>query len=146
MEERKRCAYCGRFFRPDRRVGDRQKSCSSPQCRVRRKKEAQERWLAANPGYFRGRYGNTKHWREFHPEYQRLWRARRREIQDKIRKKSPMESLRLVIPAKWFKGEIQDEIRLVRQCGCGFFVTGEVVRDTRHDGALAKGQATIGSS
>jgi hypothetical protein len=31
----------------------------------------------------------------------------------------------LVIPERMLKNEIQDEIRLVRQCGCGSYVAGE---------------------
>jgi hypothetical protein len=30
----------------------------------------------------------------------------------------------LVIPEKMLKNEIQDEIRLVRRCGCGSYVAG----------------------
>ena len=136
MEKRKKvkrnkCAYCGRFFKPDYRIGDRQKSCKSEACRLRRKKESQRKWLEANPGYFRGRYENTKKWRRIHPGYQKLWRAKKREIQDEIPSKSSIKTMRLVVPEKWFKGEIQDEIRFVRQCGCGFFVTGKGVQDTR---------------
>jgi len=41
----------------------------------------------------------------------------------------------LMIPERMLKNEIQDEIRLVRQCGCGFYVAGgeNGVRDTRFD-------------
>ena len=131
---RKRCAFCGRFFKPDYRVGDRQKSCPSSQCRAKRKQDSQRKWVQTNPGYFKDRYENTKQWRKSHPDYQRRWRARRREIQDKIPLQSPIKTLRLVIPVKYFKGEIQDEIRLVRQCGCGFFVVGEGMQDTSRDG------------
>jgi hypothetical protein len=131
--EQKRCIYCGRFFKPDRRVVKRQKSCKDKGCRSKLKKESQRRWLEANPGYFRGRYPNTKQWRESNPGYQRAWRAKRRKIQDEIPPKKPLITLRLVIPEKWLKGEIQDEIRLERQCGCGFFVTGRGMRDTRRD-------------
>lgn len=129
--QQKRCVYCGRFFRPDYRVKDRQKSCKSKQCQARRKKESQRRWLEKNPGYFRGRYPNTKEWRERNPDYQRRWRAKRREIQDEISPEKQVKTIRLVVPGEWFKGEIQDEIRFVRQCGCGFFVTGRGVQDTR---------------
>jgi hypothetical protein len=130
---RKRCVYCGRFFKPDYRVGDRQKSCRSSECRSKRKRESQRRWVEANPGYFQGRYENTKQWRKLHPDYQRRWRAKRREIQEEIPCKSPIKTIRLLIPVKYFKGEIQDEIRLVRQCGCGFFVAGKAMQDTRQD-------------
>jgi hypothetical protein len=119
----KRCIYCGRFFKPDYRVKVKQKSCQSLECRTKRKKESQRRWVKANPGYFKGRYENTQAWRKGHPDYQRQWRAKRREIQDEIPATTPMKSIRLVIPVKYFKGEIQDEIHLVRQCGCGYFVT-----------------------
>jgi hypothetical protein len=129
--QQKRCVYCGCFFRPDYRVKDRQKSCKSKQCQARRKKESQRRWLEKNPGYFRGRYPNTKEWRERNPDYQRRWRAKRREIQDEIFPEKQVKTIRLVVPERWFRGEIQDEIRFVRQCRCGFFVTGRGVQDTR---------------
>lgn len=122
----KRCIYCGRFFKPDYRVKERQKSCKSPKCSDKRKKESQRRWVEANPEYFKGRYENTKAWRRLHPDYQRKWRAKQREIQDEIPSTTPIKSIHLVIPVKYFKGEIQDEIRLVRQCGCRYFVTRQV--------------------
>ena len=37
----------------------------------------------------------------------------------------PVRTMVLVIPERMLKNEIQDEIRLVRQCGCGFYVAGE---------------------
>jgi hypothetical protein len=58
------------------------------------------------------------------PNYQRQWRKKRREIQDEIMPEIPVKTLRLVIPAGFFETEIQDEIRLVRRCGCGSWVTG----------------------
>lgn len=125
--QQKRCAYCGRYFKPDPRVGDRQKSCKDNKCQAKRKKEGQKKWLEDNPGYFKGRYANTKEWRRNNLDYQRKWRAKRREIQDEIPQGKPIKTLRIVVPEKWLKGGIQDEIRLVRQCGCGFFVAGVVV-------------------
>jgi hypothetical protein len=132
-EQQKRCVYCGRYFRPDKRIGDRQKVCKDKACQARRKKDSQRRWLESNPGYFKGRYDFVKQWRKEHPDYQRRWRAKRREIQDEIPPVKPIRTIRLVIPAEWFKGEIQDEIRLKRQCGCGFFVAGVGMQDTRSD-------------
>src|SRR4030043_2141939 len=129
--QQKRCVYCGRYFRPDKRIGDRQKVCKDKACQARRKKDSQRRWLESNPGYFKGRYDFVKQWRVEHPDYQRRWRAKRREIQDEIRPAKPIRTIRLVIPAEWFKGEIQDEIRLKRQGGGGFFFTGGGGRVTR---------------
>lgn len=131
--QQRRCLYCGRYFKPDSRVGERQKCCKDKVCQARRKKESQRRWLEANHGYFKGRYEYVKQWRKEHPDYQRRWRAKRREIQDEISPSKPILIIRLAIPAKLLKGEIQDEIRLVRQCGCGFFVAGQGMQDTRLD-------------
>ncbi len=139
--EQKRCICCGRYFKPDSRVGKRQKACKDKTCQTTRKMGNQKTWLESNQGYFQGRYAYVKQWRKDNPDYQRRWRAKRREIQDEIPLSNPIRTIRLVIPAKWFKGEIQDEIRLKRQCGCGFFVTGAGMQDTRSD--CRSGQAEI---
>jgi hypothetical protein len=130
-----RCVYCGRYYRPDPRARRHQRSCTDPKCRAKRKRESQRRWVEANPDYFKGRYVNVKEWRKKHPDYQRLWRKKVREIQDGIPPAEPVRTMVLVIPEKMLQDEIQDEIRLVRQCGCGFYVAGgeKRLRDTRFD-------------
>lgn len=55
MTNRRPCRYCGRWFTPDKRVGERQISCAKAQCRQERKTEAQSKWLARNPEYFHER-------------------------------------------------------------------------------------------
>jgi len=120
----KRCVYCGRFYKPDPRARMVQKSCQNPTCRAKRKRESHKRWLEANPNYFKGRYSEVKAWRKKHPDYQRLWRKKVREIQDEILPEKPVRTMVLVIPDNILQNEIQDEIRLVRQCGCGFYVAG----------------------
>src|SRR5450756_2384875 len=52
----KRCLFCGRYFTPDYRVKDRQKSCRRPECRKARKKIAQVAWVNKNPLYFADLY------------------------------------------------------------------------------------------
>ena len=130
----KRCIYCRQSFKPDPRVGDRQKSCKERRCQKRRKGESQKRWVEDNPGYFQGRYAYVREWRKRNPDYQRLWRATRRdEIQDEMPPENPVITIRLVMPEIWPVGEIQDEIRLVRHCECGVFVAGGLLQDTRRD-------------
>lgn len=122
----KRCEFCGRYFVPDRRVGDRQRACSRQECKKARKQSAQRRWVDANPGYFCGRYPELKErrlkQRSLEPEV----------IQDTIPPAKPL--LRLVL---WVPGTrlsmIQDEITLRRLTGCEFAATGvsrRMIKDT----------------
>src|SRR6266566_129626 len=46
------CRICRRWFRPDPRVGARQRACSNPSCQKARHQQAQARWCARNPDYF----------------------------------------------------------------------------------------------
>lgn len=127
------CAICGRFFRPDRRQGDKQKSCPRAQCRKERKRRSQKAWTAQNPAYFQGRYENTKLWRRQNPAYQKQWRRKRREIQDAIGDVSPLRTVRILVPVKSLLGEIQDTIWMEESCTCGVMAMGWGMQDTRHD-------------
>jgi hypothetical protein len=108
----KRCQFCGRFFIPDYRVGERQKACRREGCRQARKRLAQQSWCAKNPGYFQGRYPYVKEWR------QRKKAAVRPSgpemIQDEILPSKPLLRLILLIPGEK-EGMIQDKIVLQRQ-------------------------------
>ena len=51
-DARKRpCTICRHWFRPDPRVGARQRACRKPECQVARRKQTQARWRAANASY-----------------------------------------------------------------------------------------------
>jgi hypothetical protein len=110
-----RCKYCGMFFKPDYRHRHNQKACSRNECRRKRKKEAQKRWLERNADSFRGRYINVKEWRKTHPDYQRNRRRRQkvREIQDAIPEVITAKTIHLPKPGEWLEREIQDTIPLV---------------------------------
>lgn len=73
-EERK-CLFCGKLFRADRRNAWHQKFCSEPGCRKAAKAESQRAWRAKpeNQDYFRGpeHVARVQRWRAGHPEY---WR------------------------------------------------------------------------
>src|ERR1022692_883439 len=51
-EARKRpCRICRRWFRPDPRVGVRQRACHAPECQTARRQKTQASWRSRNPGY-----------------------------------------------------------------------------------------------
>jgi hypothetical protein len=51
-DARKRpCTICRHWFRPDPRIGARQRACRKPECQAVRRKQTQARWRAANAGY-----------------------------------------------------------------------------------------------
>lgn len=111
----KRCHFCGRFFRPDLRVGPRQKACRREACRKARKLLAQHRWMERNPGYFRGRYPYVKQWR--------VGRTRPM-IQDEMTPKKPLYKMIFLIPGGLRREMIQDEILFRRIDNTTFTATG----------------------
>lgn len=108
------CEVCQQLFRPDHRVGPRQRVCGKLECKQERKRRAQRDWLRRNPGYFKGRYPMLKIWLAEHPNYLKEYRIRRKDfgskeaffdIQDKLtyNKNSLLTTLHGIV-------DIQDEI------------------------------------
>ena len=55
-EARKRpCSICRRWFRPDARIGARQRTCRNPNCQKARRRKKQQVWRANHPDYFNAR-------------------------------------------------------------------------------------------
>jgi hypothetical protein len=50
--KKKPCRICRKWFLPDVHVGDRQRTCSRPECQVARRKKTQAAWRNRNPDYF----------------------------------------------------------------------------------------------
>ena len=51
-EARKRpCTICRRWFRPNARVGDRQRACGNAECQTARRQKTQANWRNRNPAY-----------------------------------------------------------------------------------------------
>jgi hypothetical protein len=99
----KRCLFCGRYFTPDYRVKEKQKSCGRPACSKARKKTAQQEWVKKNPDYFADLYET----------YVKPWRRRRGMIKDEIPTARPLQRLIILIPDDKVR-MIKDEIRLKR--------------------------------
>src|SRR5260370_41124779 len=45
------CRICRRWFRPDPRVGVRQRACHAADCQTARRQKTQASWRSRNPGY-----------------------------------------------------------------------------------------------
>ena len=124
QSQQKHCQFCGRFFRPDIRVGERQIACARDECRRLRRRKAQREWVAKNPGYYCGRSAETTAWRLANPGYQAARRRRLVELQDEIPCNSSIITIHLAITDKTLKVELQDEIRRQKSLGHGFIVAG----------------------
>ena len=123
--QQKRCSICGRFFRPNDRVGNRQISCKRPECQKERRRRQQKKWRKANPDYFQGRYEYLKEWRKHNPGYQKSWRAKRVcEIQTQIAPVTPIKSMRLNIRADLEIGEIQTLVLTLLKSRQALWITG----------------------
>jgi len=49
---KKPCSICHRWFRPDARVGKRQRACGRADCQAAHRRKMQAVWRARNPDYF----------------------------------------------------------------------------------------------
>ncbi|MGR3218555.1 MAG: hypothetical protein ACUZ8H_01890 [Candidatus Anammoxibacter sp.] len=120
-----RCMCCGLYFRPDNRVGDRQKSCKRDRCQKKRQKIQQKKWRAANKDYFKGRYEYVKQWRKAHPKYQKELREQKADkIQTQIPPVKSIVSVRLNIRTDLDLGEIQTLVLTLVNAGQSLWVTG----------------------
>jgi hypothetical protein len=123
--QQKRCMGCGRYFRVDNRVGNRQKNCKHIECQKKRRQRQQTNWRKANEDYFRGRYEYVKQWRLEHPEYQKQWRAKKAcEIQTQIPPVKSITSIRLNTRMDLDFGEIQTLVLTLVKAGQSLWVTG----------------------
>lgn len=122
------CEFCGRFFVPDPRVGNRQRACFRQECQDARKQSSKRAWRERETprGYFAGRYPYIKERRK----KQRL--AISEMIQDEIPPARPVLKLVFWVPATRLS-MIQDEIRLRRLTSNEFAapgVTKRMIQDT----------------
>jgi hypothetical protein len=46
------CRICRKWFRPDRRVGSRQRACGKPECQRKWRAKSQAAWRSRQPDYF----------------------------------------------------------------------------------------------
>ena len=49
---KKPCCICRRWFRPDPRIGSRQRTCKNADCQTSRRRKKQKAWRKTHPDYF----------------------------------------------------------------------------------------------
>jgi len=69
---KKPCSICHRWFRPDPRVGTRQRACGQAECQARHRRKMQAAWRRRNPDYFVARRMQERSMRDQPPETLRL--------------------------------------------------------------------------
>lgn len=55
MRKKRPCSECRHWFRPDPRVGERQRTCGSAECKRRRHRRVDRAWHGRHPDYDHGR-------------------------------------------------------------------------------------------
>ena len=95
MLPRRRCPFCRRWYHPDPRLNQRQKTCGQPECRQKQKRKSNQQWRAKN--YFcnpyaqqqKEKYGtradDKRRYRQQHPNYVRRNAAFVRKWRQKLR-------------------------------------------------------------
>jgi hypothetical protein len=72
-DARKRpCCICRRWFRPDPRIGSRQRACAKGECQAARRKKKQKTWRERNADYFIARRIQDRNRQDRTPEPLRL--------------------------------------------------------------------------
>ena len=72
-ESRKKpCSICRHWFRPDPRIGARQRTCRNPDCQAARRRKKQKEWRERHPDYFIARRLQDRGKAERSPEPLRL--------------------------------------------------------------------------
>lgn len=88
QHQRRKCLNCQQLFRPNPRVGNRQRYCSAPECRRASKVASQRHWhkKPENADYFRGpeQVARVQDWRARHPGYWRRGATNPVALQDQL--------------------------------------------------------------
>ena len=66
------CSICHRWFRPDPRIGSRQRACRNTECQAARRVQTQRNWRKSCPDYFTARRIRDRGERDRPPEPLRL--------------------------------------------------------------------------
>ena len=107
------CCICGRRFEPDSRLGDRQRTCGTPDCQKQRRRLNVRTWRDKHPegddalyrrirrrdrrAYRRQYWATHAQARQHHATYMRQWRARKSMARLSVR--DPYRDIQVKLPA-----------------------------------------------
>jgi hypothetical protein len=84
----KHCLYCKEIFTPHPRKGNKQETCGKPECRKKRKREADRKWRKANPQWSQRQCGKMRAWAKQYPDYWKQYRDNNPEYVEENRRQS----------------------------------------------------------
>ena len=85
--KKRHCSACGRLFEPCRKVKN-QQYCSEDSCQKVRKRRWQQKKLAEDPAYRANQQDAQKRWQAKHPDY---WRDYRKRHSDYVRRNKELQ-------------------------------------------------------
>ena len=116
-ERRRRCEFCAVLFRPDPRVGKRQRACSKSECQEARRVDARRGWQEQHPDYFRGRAVKHATYRADVAAGRRTPvprpSATRPEQDERLRQVTPPQDVPALLPALREQDEISPQVQLL---------------------------------
>lgn len=74
--KKKRCEFCYEWFTPHACTKQKQKCCSKPDCRKKRKARTKRTWWNKNAGYNKSRKAKIKAWARNYPNYWQKYRKK----------------------------------------------------------------------
>ncbi len=84
---KKRCSICHKWYEPDNRTREHQRSCNNPACKKEQKARTNKSWLKRHPGYGRSRKLKTRDWAQQYPNYWQEYRWNHPEYRDRDNKR-----------------------------------------------------------
>lgn len=134
-----RCPHCGRWFKAEPGMGERQVTCLRSECQAAHKKVLDRRWHTANPERTLGRQGKVRAWadgrgywkayREEHPGTTQRNREQTRERMCRRRQESRQAHTILADPAGYLRGLRADVCKTRTGGALGPTVEGATVGD-----------------
>jgi len=97
--KKKRCLFCGRWYKPDPRTAQFQKACAKKSCRKERERQKNQKWAAKYPDYQSYRGVKIRQWAA-KTQYWKRYRAANAEYVRRDNKRRVLARKRLKVSAK----------------------------------------------